>query len=104
MKKIFLLSAAALFALWVVFFFVCWGIVALSMLLETYPNLLDTCGKTFENESASVTMTIRELEELERDPAEVFRYFCREELGVSPDERLIGLFREAMDSVGEVQA
>ncbi len=80
------------------------GLETMSMLLETYPNLLDTCGKTFENESASVTMTIRELEELGRDPAEVFRYFCREELGVSPDERLIGLFREAMESVGEVQA
>ena len=48
-------------------------------------------------------MTIRELEELGRDPAEVFRYFCKEELDVSPDERLIGLFRKAMESVGEVE-
>ena len=80
------------------------GLETLSMLHETYPNLLDASGKTFENESASVTMTIRELEELGRDPAEVFRFFCKEELDVSPDERLIGLFRQAMESVGEVQA
>lgn len=79
------------------------GLETLSMLHETYPNLLDASGKTFENESASVTMTIRELEELGRDPAEVFRYFCKEELDVSPDERLIGLFRQAMESVGEVE-
>lgn len=79
------------------------GLETLSMLHETYPNLLDASGKTFENESASVTMTVRELEELGRDPAEVFRYFCREELDVSPDERLLGLFRQAMKSVGEVE-
>lgn len=80
------------------------GLETLSLLRETYPNLMDACGKTFENESSSVTMTIRELEELGRDPVEVFRYFCREELGVEPDERLSGLFRNAMESVGEVQA
>ena len=80
------------------------GLETLSMLRGTYPNLLDACGKTFENESASVTMTIRELEELGRDPSEVFRFFCKEELDVSPDERLLGLFRQAMETVGEVEA
>ena len=80
------------------------GLETLSMLRGTYPNLLDASGKTFENESASVTMTIRELEELGRDPTEVFRYFCEEELGVKPDERLLGLFQKATESVGEVEA
>lgn len=79
------------------------GLETLSVLRQIYPNLLDACGKTFENESASVTMTIQELEQLGNNPVEVFRFFSEEELGVSPDERLIGLFRKAMESVGEVE-
>ena len=79
------------------------GLETLSVLRQIYPNLLDACGKTFENESASVTMTIQELEQLGNNPVEVFRFFSEEELGVSPDERLIGLFRKAMESVGKVE-
>ena len=77
------------------------GLETLSDLRQVYPNLLDVSGKTFESESASVTLTIRELEDLSSNPVEVFRYFCREELDTEPDERLIALFEK---SVGEVQA
>lgn len=71
------------------------GLEALSALKKCYPNLLEASGKTFESENATVTMTADQLEEFESDPAEVFRYFCREEIGEEPDERLISLFIKA---------
>ncbi len=80
------------------------GLEALSELRRVYPNLLEANGRTFESESGSVTMTVQELERLADDPVSVFRYFCREELDVSPDERLTGLFEKAMASAEEVQA
>ncbi len=80
------------------------GLEALSELRRVYPNLLEANGRTFESESGSVTMTVQELERLADDPVSVFRYFCREELDVSPDERLTGLFEKAMASAEGVQA
>ncbi len=80
------------------------GLEALSDLRQVYPNLLEATGKNFEKESASVTMTMQELADMGDDPVAVFRYFCEEELDVSPDERLIGLFRQAVEASGEVTA
>lgn len=80
------------------------GLETLSDLRQVYPNLLEASGKTFENESASVTMTMQELADMGDDPVAVFRCFCKEELDVSPDERLVGLFRQAVESSGEVPA
>ena len=80
------------------------GLEALSELRRVYPNLLEANGRTFESESGSVTMTVQELERLADDPVSVFHYFCREELDVSPDERLTGLFEKAMASAEGVQA
>lgn len=80
------------------------GLEALSELRRVYPNLLEVSGKTYESENASVTMTVQELEELQTNPVEVFRYFCREEIGEEPDERLASLFLQSMNTTGEADA
>ncbi len=75
------------------------GLETLSHLREVFPQLLDVSGKTFEGEESGVRMTMEELEKLETDPLEVFRYFCREVVGEEADEHLRGLFREAIAKV-----
>ena len=80
------------------------GAETLAALRGVYPNLLDWSGKSFEGGGTSVTLTVQELEEMERDPVEVFCYFCRKELEVEPDDRLIALFAKAVEAAGEVRA
>ena len=76
------------------------GLETYSELKKIYPNLLEVAGKTFDNPNATVTLTMQELEALETDPVEVFKYFCREETDAAADEHLIELFRRAMKEVG----
>ena len=80
------------------------GLEALSELRRVYSNLLEVSGKTYESENASVTMTVQELEELQTNPVEVFRYFCREEIGEEPDEHLVNLFLQSVDTIREANA
>lgn len=77
------------------------GLEALSELKRVYPNLIDASGKTYENENSSVTMTIEDLEAVENDPLAVFRYFCKEETDIEPDDHLIALFENAMKKATE---
>lgn len=74
------------------------GLEALSEIKKCYPNLLEASGKAFENENAAVTMTAEQLEEFESDPTEVFKYFCREEIGEEPDEHIVELFARAIEA------
>lgn len=77
------------------------GLEVLSELRRVYPNLLEAMGKSFEGENSSVTLSIEELEKLEEDPVEVFKYFCKEETGEEADEHLIKLFLQAVNETGE---
>ena len=44
---------------------------------------------------------MEELERMEEDPAEVFRSFCREELGQEATEHFVELFRKAVAETEE---
>ncbi|MCQ2512346.1 MAG: exonuclease SbcCD subunit D [Lachnospiraceae bacterium] len=79
------------------------GLEALSELRRVYPNLLEASGKTFEGENATVTLSIEELEKLEEDPIEVFKYFCREEAGEEASDHLIELFAQAVKATEEAE-
>ncbi len=70
-------------------------------LRQIYPHPLEISGKLYEGENTSITLTMAELEELEENPVEVFRYFCREETETDPDEHLIAMFERAMQSAEE---
>ena len=77
------------------------GLEALSELRRQYPNLLEISGKSYESEDAGISITIDELEKLEEDPVEVFRYFCREYMDEEPDEHLTELFKKAIEKCEE---
>ena len=80
------------------------GLEALSEIKRVYPNFIEGVGKTYDNDSSSVTMTLEELEAVENDPVAVFKYFCEEETDVQPDEHLISLFEQAMKKVMEAES
>ena len=79
------------------------GLEALSELKNAYPICVDAQGKTYDVDGSSVTLTIEELEAVETDPVAVFKYFCKEETDVEPDEHLISLFAEAMKKAEEAE-
>ena len=72
------------------------GLEILSELKKIFPGLLELAGKTFEEEGSSVTLTMEELERLQENPMDVFRYFCNEEMGMEADEHLTELFEAAV--------
>ncbi|MBR5732839.1 MAG: hypothetical protein IKX80_05285, partial [Lachnospiraceae bacterium] len=79
------------------------GLEALSELRNVYPNCVDAQGKMYDVDGSSVTLTIEELEAVETDPVAVFKYFCKEETDIEPDEHLISLFAEAMKKAEEAE-
>ena len=77
------------------------GLEMLSKLRKVYPQVLVVSGKTYEGDDSTITLTMEELERMEEDPAEVFRSFCREELGQEATEHFVELFRKAVAETEE---
>jgi len=77
------------------------GIETLSELKRIYPNSLEASGKTFDRDDTIVTLSIDELEGLENNPIEVFKYFCKEEMNEEADNRIIELFERAIKATEE---
>ena len=71
------------------------GLEAMASLRETYPLLLEASGLSYDREDAGVRMTLEELEREADDPQSIFRRFCEDCAGLSPDEHLLALFSEA---------
>ena len=64
---------------------------------EVYGRILEISGKSLEREDAKITMTIEEFEQANTDPEAVFARYCKDILEEDPGERLIGLFRKAVE-------
>lgn len=79
------------------------GLEMLAQLRQVYRYPLVISGKTYQDDNASITMTIDELERLEQNPAEVFRSFCREILREEASEHHLALFEDAI-AEGEAEA
>lgn len=71
------------------------GLEAMASLRATYPLLLEASGLSYDREDAGVHMTLEELEREADDPQSIFRRFCEDCAGLSPDEHLLALFSEA---------
>ena len=80
------------------------GLETLSELKKIYRHPLEVSGKSFERDGSSVTLSIQELERMENDPVEVFRFFCREEMNTDADEHLTELFINAVNKSEEEEA
>lgn len=77
------------------------GLEMLSRLREQYPNALVIAGKAYDGDNTSITMTMEQLEQLESDPQEVFRSFCREEMNQEATEHFLELFQNAVAAAEE---
>lgn len=77
------------------------GLEALSELKKTYPCLLEASGKSFENDESSVTLSIDQLDNLEKDPVEVFKFYYNDQMKCEPSGHLVELFISAVKSAEE---
>lgn len=73
------------------------GLDMLSRLRQVYPNALVVAGKTYDGEDTTITLTMEQLEQMESDPAEVFKSFCREEMGQEAIDHFLQLFAQAVE-------
>lgn len=73
------------------------GLDMLSRLRQVYPNALVVAGKTYDGEDTTITLTMEQLEQMESDPAEVFKSFCREEMGQEATDHFLQLFAKAVE-------
>lgn len=73
------------------------GLDMLSRLRQVYPNALVVAGKTYDGEDTTITLTMEQLEQMESDPAEVFKSFCREEMGQEATDHFFQLFAQAVE-------
>lgn len=73
------------------------GLDMLSRLRQVYPNALVVAGKTYDGEDTTITLTMEQLEQMESDPAEVFKSFCREEMGQEATAHFLQLFVQAVE-------
>lgn len=73
------------------------GLDMLSRLRQVYPNALVVAGKTYDGEDTTITLTMEQLEQMESDPAEVFKSFCQEEMGQEATDHFLQLFAQAVE-------
>ena len=72
------------------------GLELLSRLRQVYPHPLVVSGKAYEGDGTSISLTMEEFEQMENDPSQVFRSFCREEMGQEATPHFVGLFEKAV--------
>lgn len=77
------------------------GLELLTKLRSVYPHLLAVSGKVYEGDETTITLTMEALEQMENDPREVFKSFCREELGEEAKPHFIELFEKAVSRYEE---
>lgn len=77
------------------------GLELLSRLRQVYPHPLVVSGKAYEGDETSITLTMEELEQMENDPSQVFRSFCREEMGQEATPHFVELFEKAVSRYEE---
>ena len=77
------------------------GLELLSRLKQVYPHPLVVSGKAYEGDATTITLTMEELEQMESDPREVFKSFCREEMGEEATPHFLELFEKAVSRYEE---
>ena len=77
------------------------GLELLSRLRQVYPHPLVVSGKAYEGDETAIALTMEELEQMENDPREVFKSFCREEMGEEATPHFLELFEKAVSRYEE---
>ena len=77
------------------------GLELLSNLRQVYPHPLVVSSKAYEGDGTSISLTMEEFEQMENDPSQVFRSFCREEMGQEATPHFVELFEKAVSRYEE---
>ena len=77
------------------------GLELLSRLRQVYPHPRVVYGKAYEGDGTSISLTMEEFEQMENDPSQVFRSFCREEMGQEATPHFVELFEKAVSRYEE---
>lgn len=77
------------------------GLEMQRQLMDVYQYPLIISGKLYQDGSSSVTMTLEELKQMERDPLAVFRSYCQESLKIDVSDHLQKLFEDAVAAAEE---
>jgi len=77
------------------------GLEALSEFRKIYPNLLEVCGRNYDKEDATISISVDDINRMQENPVEVFKFFCNDEIAETPSEHWIELFENAVKSVEE---
>lgn len=77
------------------------GLEMMAQLKAIYNYPLIISGKNYDDNNASITMTIDELERMEHDPTEVFRSFCREIMNEEATEHQMQMFERIVTAAAE---
>ena len=72
------------------------GLETLSQLRQVYPHLVHVFGKNYDSDEATISLTMEALEQMESDPREVFRSFCREVAMEEASDHFVDLFEKAV--------
>ncbi len=76
------------------------GPEALSLFSERYPLMIDAKGKDYNDDSAEITMSIEDLQNLTDNPSDIFKQFCNDTKLNFTEDRL-NFFKQAMDEYME---
>ena len=77
------------------------GTETMMALRQVYPNILEGRGMTYDEGNAKATLTAEDLKRMSSDPAEIFRSFCADVIGMEPDEKQTAAFRKAFEKEEE---
>lgn len=77
------------------------GTETMMALRQVYPNILEGRGLTYDEGNAKATLTAEDLKRMSSDPAEIFRSFCADVIGMEPDEKQTAAFRKAFEKEEE---
>ena len=74
------------------------GRESMELLKQIYPYPLEISGKSFQTENDTERLSLEEFREIENDPLEILKRYCREktEFG-NLDERRLHLFQQSME-------
>ncbi|MCQ2519848.1 MAG: exonuclease SbcCD subunit D [Lachnospiraceae bacterium] len=65
---------------------------------EKFPNLLEISGRSFDRPDETITMTIEEFEDINKDPKAIFIKYCEDVLKTVPDAHQLDLFSSALNN------
>ena len=75
------------------------GLEALSEFRKIFPCLIELSGKNYDGTDTSISVSADDMRNMEDNPVEVFKCFCKDEMNEEPNGHWIELFENAIRKV-----